>query len=380
LLIKTVPILSRTYKDCGGNSYWADSDLSDFKDLFTVTCDKDGFDKFTFSRTNEASGPQIKFCLLQSESDSVSVVINHMVSDAAGFKQCIYLFSDIYSKLINDPDYVPDNTIDGDRSFKGVFYKLSFAKRIKLLLLGGKDNNQESGCEFPMSKAEDIAPFIVSHEITPDVYRDIRNCCKSNGVTVNDVMLTAYFRALSEMLDMKGTELAVPIMIDMRRYLKDKGFCALTNLSSTTIVSSCVCHDDDFGVTLGKISSVMKEKKANNLGLNTFLKLDAGFKLPIVNAYEVLKKSLRNPKISMTNIGVMDSSKLVFENSTVINAAMFASIKYRPYFQMSATSFNDRMTLGVGLYGTEQDRTNVEKFYDLMDIELDNISGFVKTT
>jgi len=47
---------------------------------------------------------------------------------------------------------------------------------------------------------------------------------------------------------------------------------------------------------------------------------------------------------------------------------------------MSATSFNDRMTLGVGLYGTEQDRTNVEKFYDLMDIELDNISGFVKTT
>lgn len=380
LLIKTIPILSRTYKNFGGNSYWEDADAADLQDLFTIVENKDDFDRLTASKTDEAAGPQIKFCLLQSDSDSLSVIINHMVSDAAGFKQCVYLFSDIYSKLIKDSNYVPDFVIDGARDFKAVFYKLGFVKQIKLLLTGSKDNNQESDCEFPMSKAEDTAPFFVTHEIAPDTYRNIRNYCHSESVTVNDVILTAYFRALSEKLDMRGAELAVPIMIDMRRYLQDKSFCALTNLSSTTIVRICVKPSEDFGSTLGKVSSVMNEKKAHNMGINTFLKLDAGFKIPLLNVYNILKKSLKNPKICMTNIGILDSSKLVFENSKVVNAAMFGSIKYRPYFQMSVTSFNDKMTMGTGLYGTQQDRINIERFYDLMDSELGNISRLADTT
>jgi len=373
LLIKTIPILSRTYKNFGGNSYWEYAETSELKDLFTVADNNADFDMFSASKTNEAAGPQIKFCLLQSDRDSLSIVINHMVSDAAGFKQCVYLFSDIYSKLIKDPRYVPDFVIDGDRGFKAVLSNISFAKQVKLLLTGSKDNNQKSGCEFSMSKSEGSAPFIVTHEIAPDTYRNIRNYCHSESVTVNDVILTAYFRALSEKLDMRGKEIAVPIMIDMRRYLQDKSFLALTNLSSTTIVRVTVNPNDKFVETLFKINSVMNEKKANNLGLNTFLKLDAGFKIPLINVYNVLRKSLKNPKICMTNIGVLDSSRLIYENAEVMNVAMFGSIKYRPYFQMSLTSFNDKMTMGTGLYGTKQDRMNIEKFYDLMDRELGNV-------
>jgi len=374
LLIKTVPILSRTYRNLSGKSFWEETVSPNLNDLFIITDDRDEFEKFTVSRTNEETGPQIKFCLLQSDADELSVVINHMVSDAAGFKQCIYLFSDIYSSLIMNPDYVPDFVINGDRGLKGVFYKLGYIERIKLLLIGSKDNNQKSNCEFPMSETGEQVPFIVSHEIAPEIFVSVRNFCRLSGVTVNDLMLTACFRTLAEMLNMKGRELAVPIMIDMRRYLKDKSFQALTNLSSTTIVRITVSPNEDFGITLGKVSVVMKEKKANNLGLNTFLKLDAGFMVPLLNVYDILKKSMRNPKISMTNIGVLDSSRLVFDNSAVANAAMFASIKYRPHFQMSVTSFNDKMTLGVGLYGTREDKANIEKFLDLIDIELDDFS------
>ena len=374
LLIKTIPILSRTYKNFGGSSYWEDAESSELQDLFTVVDNKNDFDRFSGSKTNEATGPQIKFCLLQADRGSLSIVINHMVSDAAGFKACVYLFSDIYSKLIKDQSYVPDFVIDGGRGFKAVLNNISLVKQIKLLLTGSKDNNQESDCEFSMSESEDTVPFIVTHEIAPETYRNIRNYCHSESVTVNDVILTAYFRALSEKLDMKGKELAVPIMIDMRRYLQDKSFLALTNLSSTTIVRVTVSQDEEFGETLFKVSSVMNKKKANNLGLNTFLKLDAGFKIPLLNVYNILRKSLKNPKICMTNIGILDSSKLIFENSEVMNAAMFGSIKYRPYFQMSVTSFSDKMTLGTGLYGTQQDRANIEGFYDLMDSELGNVS------
>ncbi|NCB74606.1 MAG: hypothetical protein EOM51_07680 [Clostridia bacterium] len=373
LLLKAVPILSGVYRAREGKSCWEDAASPDIKGLFTVTDKQDEFQRFSVSKTEEATGPQIRFCLLQSKNSALSIVINHMVCDAAGFKQCVYLFSEIYSRLQKNPNYVPDFVIDGDRGFKGVFFKLSFFDRVKLFFRGSKDNNQKSAWEFPMSKAGDPSPFIVSHEISPEVFGNIRACCRLNDVTVNDILLAGYFRALTEILNLRGRQFAVPIMIDMRRYLNDKSFLALTNLSSTTIVKITVDEDESFGATLGKVSAVMREKKAGNMGLNTFLKLDAGFEIPFLNVYGILRKSLRNPKISMTNIGVLDSSKLLFENSEVKNAAMFASIKYRPHFQMSATSFNDKITLGVGLYGTPEDRANIENFFDFMDSELEKV-------
>jgi len=371
LLIKTVPILSRTYKDHGDKSYWEDADPTNVQDLFAVTDSKEEFDRFIASRTNEASGPQIKFCLFQEDRDVLAAVINHMVSDAAGFKECMYLFADIYSNLIKNPDYKPDSIIDGDRGFKDIVSKFSLIKKGQMILFDRRDSNQESGCEYPMSREGEMFPFVVSREITPETYGNMRNCCRNRKVTMNDLILTAYFRSLSEKLNMQGKELDVPIMIDMRKYLDDKSFRALANISSTTIVRISVPSDEDFGTTLDKVSAVMRLKKAGNLGITTFIKLDAGSKVPLINFLKTMQKTLRNPKICMTNIGVLDSSRLVFENSKVINAVMFASLKYHPYFQISVTSFNDKMTLGAALLGCEADRLDVGTLFEMMAAELD---------
>jgi len=373
ILIKTVPILSRIYIDDGDNSYWEDADAANMKDLFSVTDSKEEFDRFIASRTNEALGPQINFCLLQADRDTLSAVINHMVSDAAGFKECMYLFADIYSKIIKNPDYMPDCIIDGDRGFKDIVSKFSLIKKGRMILFDRQDSNQESRCEYPMSNEGEMFPFVASREIQTAIFGDMRNCCHKRNVTMNDLILTAYFRALSEKLNMQGEELDVPIMIDMRKYLDDKSFRALANISSTTIVRACVSQDEDFATTLDKVSAIMRVKKAGNLGITTFIKLDAGSKIPLINFLKTMQKTLKNPKVCMTNIGVLDSSRLVFENSKVINAAMFASLKYHPYFQVSVTSFNDKMTLGVALLGCERDRLDVGKFFDMMTAELEKV-------
>lgn len=370
LLLKAIPILSRTYINLGKSSYWEDCAPSVFKDLFIVTDSSEEFERFTNSKTDEKNGPQIKFCLLQGESDSLSVVINHMVSDGGGFKQCMYLFSEIYSKLLKNPDYKPEYIFDGDRGFKSIAREQGILHRLGVLLVNRKDNNQRSTCEFPMDESRNVSPFIVSREVSPEVFRNLKDYCAKSGATVNDFVLSAYFRALSEMLDIKGQKLSIPIMIDMRRYLKDKSFKALTNLASTTIVKTAVLPDESFDATLSRICSIMNKKKSGKLGMNTFLKLDAGFRLPFVNAYRIMSKSLRHPKIAMTNIGIIDSSKLVFADLPIDDAVMYASIKYRPHLQMSVTSFNDKMTFGIGLYGSAQDREKIETLLDYMDAEL----------
>ena len=374
LLVKTVPLLSRVYRNDESGSYWEDVDAQQWSDLFTLVYDHESFERFTFSKTDEEIGPQIKTCLLQSDSSSLSIIINHMVTDGAGMKQCLYLLSDIYSKLLRNPEYTPDYVIDGDRSFKKVISGIRLSEKIKILLFNNKDNNQGSDCKFPMSTGEKTSPFILTHEIPPDKYYTILNFCKKHHVTVNDVILTAYFRALSDMLNLNGKTLDIPIMIDMRRYMKDISLHALTNLTSTVIVSIAVDPEEDFYRTLTKVSSEMNARKNNYLGMNTFLKLDTAFKFLKSNSgYKILKNTLKNPNICMTNIGVLDSSKLIFEGSTIVNAFICGSIKYRPHFQLSMSSFNDKMTFCVSLYGTQQDRDTFLQFYSFMDSELDRI-------
>ena len=370
MLLSTVPILSRKYVNLGNKSYWEDTNFQNVENVFTVTYSKTAFDSFSCSMTDAENGPQIKFCLLCAENNMLVAVINHMVSDAAGLKQCMYLYAEIYSNLIRDPNYLPDFIIDGDRGFKNIVCPVSFPHRLISLLFGSKDSNQKSLCGFSMENSGKVEPFVMQHEISPKVFRDMKEYCHVRGITVNDVVLTAYLRALSKMLGMQGQEIAVPIMIDMRRYLKDKNFNALTNLSSTSIVKRCIPESEDFESSLAGVNAIMNAKKENGLGLNTFFKLYAGFRIPFIDAYKIMRKALKNPPISMTNIGVIDSAKLLFENTEVRNAVMFASIKYRPYFQISVSSFNDRMTLGTGLYGDEEDRANIIKLFELMDGEL----------
>ena len=76
----------------------------------------------------------------------------------------------------------------------------------------------------------------------------------------------------------------------------------------------------------------------------------------------------------MTNIGVLDSTKLIFEGSPIDNAFICGSIKYRPHFQMAVSSFDNKMTFCVNLYGSQQDRDTISQFFTFMDNELKAIT------
>jgi len=374
LLIKTIPVLSRVCRNYNNKSYWEDIDMPKWPDLFSIVYTKKDFDKFTFSKINEEIGPQLKACLFKADKDSLSILLTHMVTDGAGAKQCIYLLADIYSNLIKNPEYTPGYIIDGERSFKKVISKIRFIDKIKILFLNNKDNNQKNNLKFPMDNSTEIFPFILFHNVPLEIYHGIKQLSKKYQVTVNDIILTAYFRVLTNILQLNGTPLGLPIMIDMRRYLKNKSFNALSNLSSTVVISTTVQPDESFHQTLTKISSEMSVKKNNYLGLNTFIKLDVIFKIFRSNlSYKILKNALKNPSICMTNIGIIDSKKLIFAESSVQNVVICGSIKYHPHFQMSISTFEDKITFGVNLYGSSNDQKNILNFFSSMDNELKSI-------
>jgi NRPS condensation-like uncharacterized protein len=272
-----------------------------------------------------------------------------------------------------NPDYIPECILDGDRSYQKILKEITFTEKCKILLLNNNDNNQRSRITFPMSSEDNVFPFLIVHPISKERFQKLITYGKANHSTVNDILLTAYFRALADILKLHGKSISIPIMIDMRRYLTNIKQESLTNLSSTTIIKTTVQKNESFRDTLSNVTFELQAKKDNYLGLNTFIKLNALYKLfGRKLSFQILKKAIKNPPICMTNIGVIDARQLSFEGSSIANAFIFGSIKYRPHLQIAASSYDDTLTLTVNLYGSRQDQDNMKELLNIMDKELKN--------
>jgi NRPS condensation-like uncharacterized protein len=158
----------------------------------------------------------------------------------------------------------------------------------------------------------------------------------------------------------------------MRRYLADGDeFTALTNLSSTVVTQLRREPEEAFPRTLGRVKAEMDEKKGGDIGLNAFVKLDLLYRLcgdRIAN--RKLRTGLKNPLICMTNIGVLDAARLSFGDLRPTDAYLCGSIKYKPYFQLAMSSYQDELTLSVNLYGSASDRALILSFLEDIDAEL----------
>ncbi|MFL0250852.1 WS/DGAT domain-containing protein [Clostridium neuense] len=371
ITLDVVPILSSKYVENTKEPYWERIDSSSFKDILTFANTKSEFNSFITSRTNEATGPQVKACLLNSSNDSLCILMNHMICDAAGFKEYLYLLCSLYSNLLKNPGYTVKHLLNGDRSIDVINNKFSFKDKFKTLMLQGKESNGFIDLNFPMSSEKEAKPFILTHEIPEDRFLSIKKYCKSHKITINDVTLAAFYRALYKILN--KNELSISVAVDMRKYLKDKNINALTNLSATVISNLNIEANDTFDDTVRKVNNDMNLKKKNFIGLNAFVKISLLFKLfSYKHVKKLLKNGFKNPLIGMTNIGILDSKRLCFEGAQISNAFMFGSMKYKPYFQLALTSYNNIMTFTVNLYGNSKDKENIENFFSLLDKELPN--------
>ena len=79
---------------------------------------------------------------------------------------------------------------------------------------------------------------------------------------------------------------------------------------------------------------------------------------------KLLRARLKHPFICMTNIGTLDPARMSFAAARPKDAYLCGSIKYRPYFQLAASTYDGELTLTVNQYGDEADRERVVAFLD----------------
>lgn len=92
--------------------------------------------------------------------------------------------------------------------------------------------------------------------------------------------------------------------------------------------------------------------------------------LPFRLLQYIFPKVFTVPVLSYTNLGTINKEKLCFSDIQVKDGYITGAIKFVPYFQIAASTFNDRMTLSCNLYGTPQDWKRISDFLDLIHQEL----------
>jgi NRPS condensation-like uncharacterized protein len=356
-------------------AYWEECDFTseDIVKIFETENPETEIEKLVVFKTDETIGPQIRINIARSQAcDSICIIINHMLCDANGFKEYLYMLSSIYSHLIKDVNYKSD-FIMGSRSAQQIFKQFSIFEKVKVLFSSAKLSKYDSGVEFKF-EGDTNNPFIAKHNISSDRFLSIKSYARKNNATINDVILTAYIRVLHKFLNCRG--IPIPCAVDLRKYLPEKNGEIICNLVSNMICDIGRDLGDTFNETLSKVKLSMDAEKRSLSCLNGPLLLEIIFKLlPYKIAKRIVTEKFKNPPIHITNIGQIDKSKLVFDNLEIRNSYINGSIKYKPYFQVAVTTFDNEVTFSINFSGTENDKGKIDDFLLALDEEISQVQA-----
>lgn len=370
LMIDAFPIIRCRFVENAGRPYWEETDFTAENIVFLKNTEniEHKMQKALCSKVDESVGPQLQVHVIRSEKfDSLCVVINHMICDGVGFKDLMYWMSSIYSHLEDDPDYKPDYQF-GSRSAGQVLNSFHLKSKLAILFqkYGLSRHDDSVAFEFDGDRNN---PFIMTRTIESDRFKAIKSYSKQQGVTINDVILAAYLRALNQVLPNQTA--AIQCVLDLRKFLPDKKADAFCNLTSNLVCDIGPNIGGDFDKTLQMVKKVMDVEKARMSCLHLILLLEAVFGvLPYKMAKLAVTKEYHNPPLALSNIGIIDHKRLTFDHIKIHSAFITGSIKYNPLFQLALSTFDNEVTFSVAFHGTQADQKKIGLFLKILDKEL----------
>ena len=328
---------------------------------------EDPSDRLMLSTIAFFEEPHLKITLVRGrESDSLCVVISHLVADGVGLKQYLALLAELYGACEAGREPAPPKP--GDRSVRQLSKALRFGQKRQIFSSRMDYEKQDPSMYLPFEKGEG-EPFCVLRRIEPERFSELHAYAKSRGATLNDLLLAAYFRAHHTLTGCP--KLVLPCPVDARKYLPKPSNCGVCNLTSSYMVRLLVGENDPFDETLRAVSEQMTAQKNSLASLKGPLLLDFLFRmLPYSATRNMFFKTFYIPFISFTNIGVLKPELLRFGRTETVDAYLTTAVKKAPLFQVSVSSFAGRCTLSSNMEGSRQNRQVVETFYDLLFAEL----------
>ncbi|MFD1174965.1 hypothetical protein ACFQ3W_01410 [Paenibacillus puldeungensis] len=373
---QAIPLIRCTFEMGGGRPYWKDRGFTG-KDIVHVmesqaTYLENEVPEWLAASIDIHNEPQLKIVLIKGpETDTLCIIMNHMVCDGAGFKQYIYLLGELYTACCGEAGDLlrvrPDTTAYS-RGTGQLFSGLRCYEKIGLLFAEYDLSKQKKQATVHM-EGDSGNPFFVMRRMDPADFCRLKERAKRKDATINDMILTSYARALSR--ETGAEQIVIPCPVDLRKFIPSGGNPGICNLTSNFICDVTVWRGDLFEMTLEQVSSQMKVQKESPSCLKSVIMLEMFFHLlPFRVIRKVFGKLFTIPVTSYTNLGVIDKRVLRFGQIGIADAVLTGAIKYAPYFQIAVSTYDDACTLSCNLHSTPHDQVRIERFLEGMISEL----------
>lgn len=286
--------------------------------------------------------PQLRIGVDCGENgNQVIIGMSHILSDGAGFLQYIYLLTSLYND--GSRECLLKNKRDISWILKGVHIRRQTeqtryrkTKRLEPLWNDGVEEKY----------------YLIKHIVSSKDFEKLHRKARQHHVTMNDIFMTAYARVIARIQCKNQVLLSCPA--DLRKFGIGQNY-DLTVANMTGIYRDVVINCEpgyDFTAILLQVHIEMKLQKSRFRCFKGIQMLDA---IHGVIPYFIVEKMIRTtyqlPSVSYTNIGIIDSEKLYFQECEVKDCIITGSYRQVPDFQLAVSSFNGRCTLDCALIG-----------------------------
>jgi NRPS condensation-like uncharacterized protein len=208
---------------------------------------------------------------------------------------------------------------------------------------------------------------------------------KSRGATVNDLILTAFYRAMFRISNpVYGVPMDISSTIDLRRYLPEHETQAIRNFSGGFITKVAGKMHEPFGGTLTRVMHETKKIKEALPGLNNAMGSEYAERASFTYFNNYFKSILQISEIKaqypntignvcypgLSNLGDISSSLIRFGKNVVIDAYIIPPAVRAPGFLLLISSYNDILTLSTGYYRGSILQRDMDRILNMVKNEL----------
>lgn len=339
----------------------------------TETPDADLY-KFIALPTDSKKDPFVQAQILRTKTkDIFCVKLDHTASDASGLKEYIYLLAKVYTHLCSHSNY----PISQEPSRRDCAYILKHLNIATPTAWQPPQSPPVPTCSFPATQYKNQQPIFSMRQLKKEQLLVLKTVGKNHAATMNDILLTAYYRALFKITDTpKNKAQPISVSADLRRYIPDK--IRVANVSSSFNLHLTNNKEESFVDTLKQVAQITAELKQNLAIIPTALFFEYIGSLKFIDAkifYENI--SQQNRKVNtfppfFSNIGIINPicfGELTPTEGYVVTPAMFA-----PLFMLGASTYNEVLTIIVNYYNSDIDQELIQKFLDYILEDLEGIN------
>lgn len=380
LVLDAEPVLGCRWVPHWRKPRWERLERSE-RQSFLLVNSQEAYEKFKSESINLNIGPQVKACLYQSpHGDRLLLKVSHIAADAAAVKDIAGAISSIYTRLARDPNYQPEPNLRGSRDLWQILRHIPWHAYPKIYLnflretrMIGKARHSAYMLPFDNRARENLG---FSYRFLPaDRVTYLVDYGRSHDATLNDVMLTAYARALVLQGDSGGQSIIMAMnTVDLRQwYLPTKRAEGICTLSAGEYLNLGTDIGHDFTATLQRVCANTKRRKANWIGLSQLVGAVPFSSMPHIFLERYFRKATQrlidnhNLIPGFTNMGQIDRDKVTFDKPAS-SAILLTPPTYPPHFAAGMSGYAGTLTINAGVYRSQ--RNVVEHFLDTMVAEL----------